>query len=397
MKTSLDHAHDAVAPPPLNRRQALARGGAASAALLLAVQTRRLLGADDASAATQCATLTPSKTIGPYFVEEKLNRSDIRIDPTTGNASSGIPLTLAFTLLDESANCAPVVGAQVDVWHADASGKYSDESVEGTSGKKYLRGYQVTDSAGKVNFTTIYPGWYSGRTVHIHIRVRVFDSSGKAKYDFTSQVFFDDATTDQAYASPPYSSRGSRDTRNSADSIYGSDGATCLLALTGNASSGYAGSFTFGLSGTGSTSSSSSSSSSSSGSTSSGSTSTGSSSSGSTTTGGTTTTGDSSTTTADTSVSVALPLAKVVRTATGHRQLRLRVRTKEATDLTIRLRRGSKVLGRKTIRGLAAGTHAYAIPVGDKYAAGRTTLVVTVEDEAGNTKSLTRILQLPAS
>ena len=156
----------------INRRTLVRTAGATGAGLLVATRTpvASLFGPGDASAAATCASLTPAKTIGPYFVEEKLNRSDLRTDPATGAVTAGVPLALDLTLVDEDASCAPFAGAQVDLWHADPSGKYSDESVEGTSGKKYLRGYQVSDANGKVAFTTVYPGWYSGRAVHIHVR-----------------------------------------------------------------------------------------------------------------------------------------------------------------------------------------------------------------------------------
>ena len=214
-------------------RRAVVRGaGVAGAGALVAMRTPvASLFQGDAQAAAACATLTPAKTIGPYFVEEKLNRSDIRGDPSDGSTVAGVPLALTLTLMDESDGCAVLSGAQVDIWHASPNGRYSDESVEGTSGTKYLRGYQVSDAAGTVRFTTVYPGWYSGRTVHIHVRVRTFDAGGDVSYDFTSQLFFDDDLTDTVYERTPYGTRGARDTRNSADDIYGSDGATLLLAL----------------------------------------------------------------------------------------------------------------------------------------------------------------------
>src|SRR4051812_19571517 len=115
-------------------------------------------GTDEAAAAT--CVMTPAKTVGPYFVDEKLNRSDVR------ESQPGIPLVLNMFVFDADKDCAPVKGAQVDIWHCNASGKYSDEDDNGTSGQKWLRGFQTTDSSGRVTFTTIYPGWYSGRAIH---------------------------------------------------------------------------------------------------------------------------------------------------------------------------------------------------------------------------------------
>ena len=112
----------------------------------------------------------------------------------------------------------PLAGARVDIWHCDAGGTYSDEAQNNSSGKKFLRGYQTTDDSGAVNFTTIYPGWYSGRTVHINFRIRTY--SGSTKLDeFVAQIFFDDTLTDTVFKSEPYSTRPNRDTRNANDMV----------------------------------------------------------------------------------------------------------------------------------------------------------------------------------
>ncbi|MEA2138137.1 MAG: hypothetical protein QOG56_1287 [Solirubrobacteraceae bacterium] len=131
-------------------------------------------------------------------------------------------------------------GAVVDIWHADATGKYSDIAGEGTSGKRYLRGLQATDAHGAASFTTIFPGWYAGRTVHIHFKVRVFSGSSTT-YEFNSQLFFDPVLVYEVYATSAYSSRGTPSVANSADNIYGSDGAKLLVQLTPNAAGGYDG------------------------------------------------------------------------------------------------------------------------------------------------------------
>src|SRR5262249_23511013 len=142
--------------------------------------------------------LTPDLTEGPYFVDEKLNRSDIRTDPTTGVSRPGVLFTLIFNVYEVGSSSPPLPGPYLDVCHADASGSYSDESALGTSGRKYLRGYQVTDSNGTVRFTTIYPGWYQGRAVHIHFKVRTY-SGTQLLGTFTSQFFLDDSITDTVY------------------------------------------------------------------------------------------------------------------------------------------------------------------------------------------------------
>ena len=181
----------------------------------------------------------PEMTEGPYFVDEMLNRSDIRADPSDGVKSSGAPLDLTFNVSQVNSNgCAVLPNAQVDIWHCDAFGVYSD--VENVRGKKFLRGYQITDANGGAKFVTVYPGWYPGRTVHIHFKIRI---NG---YDFTSQLFFDDAFTDQVYLQEPYSQRGERNVRNDRDGIYGNGGSQLLLGVIQNGS-GYSAVFDIGL------------------------------------------------------------------------------------------------------------------------------------------------------
>jgi protocatechuate 3,4-dioxygenase beta subunit len=124
---------------------------------------------------------------------------------------------------------------------------YSDVEDPGFNsvGKKFLRGYQVTDSNGVARFLTIYPGWYRGRTVHIHFKIRGQDESGSG-YEFTSQLFFDDALTDKVHAEPPYAGKGERTLRNDGDRIYLDGGSQMLLAATETAE-GYAAVFDIGL------------------------------------------------------------------------------------------------------------------------------------------------------
>src|SRR5439155_3758336 len=127
-------------------------------------------------------------------------------------------LTFNVSRVQNSA-CTALTGAYIDVWHCDAGGVYSDVSGSG-AGHRFLRGYQITDASGQVVFETIYPGWYQGRAVHVHFKLRLFAGSTKT-YEFTS-LFFDDSLTDTVHALSPYSSKGSRDTRNTSDGIYNS-------------------------------------------------------------------------------------------------------------------------------------------------------------------------------
>ncbi len=180
-------------------------------------------------AQSACTVLgSPSLTEGPYFVDEDLNRQDIRLDPVDGTLQAGLPLSLAINVSQlTSGSCTPVpmAGAYVDLWHCNAAGVYSDVAAQSSTGRKFLRGYQPTNRQGNVYFLTIYPGWYQGRAVHIHAKIRTFNGTDQT-YEFTSQFFFDETLTDQIYQLSPYTAKGSRDTRNTTDSIYTGASAT---------------------------------------------------------------------------------------------------------------------------------------------------------------------------
>jgi protocatechuate 3,4-dioxygenase beta subunit len=210
-------------------------------------------GSDAAVPTTDGATciLDPTLTKGPYWIDERLDRSDIRSDTNNvanPNPRPGLPLTLRITVLASTAEgCAPLPGAQVDVWHCDATGLYSDTSALGTAGQNFLRGFQTTDASGAVTFTTIYPGWYTGRSVHIHVKVRLFDAANTATSEATTQVFFDDTITDGVcQKAAPYNARGVPDTSNAMDGFYGGH-TELLLSLQGDAMTGYTGSITLGV------------------------------------------------------------------------------------------------------------------------------------------------------
>jgi len=173
--------------------------------------------------------LTPAQTEGPYFVDERLDRSDVRDDPATGAARPGAVLTLDLRVAAvDGARCTPMRGAIVDIWQCDALGNYSD--VNDSRGARFLRGYQVTDANGRVQFTTIYPGAYPGRAVHIHFKIRA--QSGGRVAEFTSQLYFDDALTDRVHATQPYAGAAQRRTRNARDGLYRNGGGNLTLDVT---------------------------------------------------------------------------------------------------------------------------------------------------------------------
>ena len=262
---------DALVGTVLSRREVLALLGVSGVAALAActpagtISPSASAGAGAASragataapgaAATGPAVAVPSCVVrpalteGPYFVDEKLDRSDIRAEPSTNVARPGTLLALTFNVARVGGSgCSALPGAQVDVWHCDAAGVYSDavDPSVNTKGQKFLRGYQVTDANGQAKFTTVYPGWYPGRAVHVHFKIRTTAASG-AVSDFTSQLFFDETVTDEVYAQAPYTARpGSGRLRNERDGIYQGGGAK-LLVKPARSGTGYAASFDIGL------------------------------------------------------------------------------------------------------------------------------------------------------
>jgi protocatechuate 3,4-dioxygenase beta subunit len=195
-----------------------------------------------ARAEVSCS-LAPEMTEGPYWVDEKLNRADVRTGTTRASVVNATPMALDILLNDSAGQLCgnnPVRNVQVDIWHCDAAGEYSGVSGAGQSstvGQDFLRGYQVSGNDGRVSFTTIYPGWYGGRATHIHVRARVYDASGNTTYNFSTQLFFDDAFTDQVYTHAPYNQRGTRDTRNSNDWIYNAANTPPLVSVVNTSQS----------------------------------------------------------------------------------------------------------------------------------------------------------------
>jgi len=186
-----------------------------------AVAGLRELGvhSDDALARDSVAcVLTPEQTEGPYYIAKEKVRRNI----TDGRP--GTPLTLRLTVVDAS-TCKPIKGAAVDIWHCDASGVYSGFGA-GRSSRTFMRGIQRTNADGVATFRTVYPGWYQGRTVHIHVKVHV-----RGNVVHTGQLYFSDRVTDAAYRKTPYSNRPNRDVRNADDMVFRNGGKRSLLSL----------------------------------------------------------------------------------------------------------------------------------------------------------------------
>ena len=202
---------------------------------LLALMGAAMLGRSFSAAAQDkpSCIVRPQQMEGPFFVDTGLNRSDIRSDPATGAVKPGLPLQLTFRVSRvDGGGCAPLPNAHVELWQCDALGVYSGVRDPGadTTAQKFLRGYQVTDATGTARFTTIYPGWYPGRTVHLHFMIRAGRSAARRE-EFTSQLYFDDALTDRVLANAPYASRGPRTLKNGGDGLYRRGGSQLLLAV----------------------------------------------------------------------------------------------------------------------------------------------------------------------
>jgi protocatechuate 3,4-dioxygenase beta subunit len=163
---------------------------------------------------------TPQQTEGPYFVDGMPNRSDIRSDTLNNVIEKGVKLSLMVHIYGiDNGSCVPIKGAKVDIWHANSQGIYSAVTEMGTSDNNFLRGYQMTDNNGTAKFTTIYPGWYQGRSIHIHDKVRTVEASGN-NLEWTSQIYFNDSLNDQIHKLTPYSSHGPPQTPDDQDMIF---------------------------------------------------------------------------------------------------------------------------------------------------------------------------------
>ena len=220
----------------IGRREAIGVMGAASAALAFGCggsptepDSGTSTTTSPGSTNSACA-VTPGETAGPFPSLTDFFRSDIR------EGKTGTQLTLTIKVVNTNASCAAVPNANVEIWHVDAAGNYSQYGTQST--QTFLRGIQTTNSNGEVTFTTIYPGWYQGRATHIHAEVTINGVSRKV-----TQIAFPEAVNNTVHTSGAYSSRGTNPMSNASDMIFADSLSSELVTPTGNTASGYSASF----------------------------------------------------------------------------------------------------------------------------------------------------------
>jgi protocatechuate 3,4-dioxygenase beta subunit len=216
----------------MERKQFLKRLGMSSLILPLISACSK----DDDPASGAC-TVSPSETAGPFPTKNPstLEVMDIRSDRT------GVAFTVKITIQDKNNNCAALADALVDIWHCDKDGNYSEyggTSMQSTdyTAVHFLRGRQATDSDGLAAFTSIFPGWYSGRAPHIH--VHIYDASGKSL--LVTQIAFPTDVCNTVYTTATqYYTKGTQDTSNASDNVFSDSLASELATVTGNITDGY--------------------------------------------------------------------------------------------------------------------------------------------------------------
>jgi protocatechuate 3,4-dioxygenase beta subunit len=241
-----------TATKKLGRRDLLAALGAGAAGALTACSspttpssTTTTTGSTTTGGTSSTCVVTPSETEGPYPDRTGMlgNQAFYRRNVTEGKA--GLPLTLTLTIVNVNSGCAPLAGANVEIWQCDASGNYSEYAQPGYNGtgETFLRGLQTTDANGQATFSTIYPGWYGGRATHIH--VNVYRGSSVLK---TTQVAFPESVSSAVYRTGVYAAKGQNTTSNAGDMVFADGIQNELATLTGDTTSGYTATLTIGVS-----------------------------------------------------------------------------------------------------------------------------------------------------
>jgi protocatechuate 3,4-dioxygenase beta subunit len=194
-------------------------------------------GSSTSGNSTGSCTVAPTETEGPF--PTKTPSSLISNNITSDR--SGVAFTIKITINNKNSSCAALAGAIVDIWHCDADGNYSEyggTSMQTTNytSVHFLRGRQTTDANGLVSFTSIFPGWYSGRAPHIH--VHVYSASGTTLS--ITQIAFPTDICDTVYTTATTNyKKGKQDTSNATDSVFTDSLASELATVTGSVSAGY--------------------------------------------------------------------------------------------------------------------------------------------------------------
>jgi protocatechuate 3,4-dioxygenase beta subunit len=251
----------------MSRRGVLGLAGLGLGAVVLAACTPAAssgTGSTTTPSATPSASAAPSatgtvsaeipdETAGPYpgdgsngpdvLTDSGIVRSDIRSSIDGGATADGVPLTFSLQIIDPANGGIPFAGAAVYAWHCTAQGEYSMYS-DGLEDVTYLRGVQVADAEGRVSFTSIFPGCYSGRWPHIHFEVfpdlaSITDASNAIS---TSQLALPEAVCATVYAESGYdgSTRNLNGITLASDNVFGEDSGELQLAtVTGAIANGY--------------------------------------------------------------------------------------------------------------------------------------------------------------
>lgn len=225
----------------LTRRQALTVLGAAGASMAAGCgdsptspSTSTPAPATPPVSTNATCVVTPTETAGPFPSRTDFIRSDVR------EGRAGTPLTLTVKVVNVNASCAAVANVQVEIWHCDEVGNYSQYGA--VTSQTFYRGIQPTNASGDAVFVTNYPGWYQGRATHIHIEATLAGRSVKV-----SQIAFPEATSNTVHGSGVYAARGANPTSNASDGIFADSLASELVTPTGGVATGYAATFQLGI------------------------------------------------------------------------------------------------------------------------------------------------------